>query len=71
MWLFICKAWLDWWALYQTFQKIKGVRTMKHIPVFRANGCICLHSAYTAELTLKDVRCPIHGIGGLKSKNEF
>jgi len=44
---------------------------MKHIPVFRANGCICLHSAYTAELTLKDVRCPIHGIGGLKSKNEF
>lgn len=41
---------------------------MIYIPVFRANGCMCLHSPYTAELIMKDVRCPVHGIGGLKSK---
>lgn len=39
-----------------------------HLPVFRANGCICLHSTYTSELTLKDIDCHIHGIGGLKAK---
>jgi len=41
---------------------------MKYIAVYRANGCICLHSPYSAELILKDVRCSIHGIGGLKAK---
>jgi len=39
---------------------------MKHFTVNRANGCTCLHSVFTAELILKDIHCPIHGIGGLK-----